>query len=103
MNSAGHGELSQALETLLKYLNRKGQLPSLQNFVIISIVEALLNAYTDIKVKINWDKLVELSINSPPFQLPLWIYALDKLSRLGAQTNIITELAQRKPLLSLSK
>jgi hypothetical protein len=97
------GELSQALETLLKYMHKKGQLPSLQNFILINIVESLLNAYTDIKVKINWDKLVELSINSPPFQLPLWVYALDKLSKIGAQTNIITELAQRKPLLSLSK
>jgi hypothetical protein len=92
------GELSQALETLLKYLNKKGQLPSLQNFIIINIVSALLNAYTDIKVKINWDKIVELSINSPPFQLPLWVYALDKLSKIGAQTNIITELSQRKKL-----
>jgi len=92
------GELSQALETLLKYLNKKGQLPSLQNFIIISIVNALLNAYTDIKVKINWDKLVELSINSPAIYSPLWLMALDKLSKLGAQTNIITELSQRKKL-----
>jgi len=96
--SAVTGELSQALETLLRYLNKKGQLPSLQNFILINIVSALLNTYTDIKVRINWDKLVELSINSPAYQSPLWVYALDKLSKIGAQTNIITELSQRKKL-----
>jgi hypothetical protein len=98
MSTVGTGELSQALETLLKYMNKKGQLPSLQNFILVSIIQSLLNAYTDIKVHINWDKIVELSINSPPFNLPLWVYALDKLSRLGATTNIITELSQRKKL-----
>jgi hypothetical protein len=92
------GELSQALQTLIEYLNKKGQLPSLQNFILISVVESLLNAYTDIKVKINWDKLVELSINSPAVSSPLWLLALDKLARLGATTNIITELSQRKKL-----
>jgi hypothetical protein len=92
------GELSQALETLIKYLNKKGQLPALQNFVLISIIQSLLNAYTDMKVRINWDKLIELSSNSPLVQAPLWLHALDKLSKLGAQTNIVTELSQRKKL-----
>jgi len=92
------GELSQALETLIKYLNRKGQLPNLQTFILISVIQSLINAYTDIKVRINWDKLVELSVNSPLQYPPLWLSALEKLSRLGAHTQIITELSQRKKL-----
>jgi hypothetical protein len=97
--STGYGELSQALNTLIKYLENKGQLPDIQSFVIISIIEALINSYTNIKVRINWDKLVQLSVNSPLTQSPpLWLYALDKLSKIGAQTNIITELSQRKKL-----
>jgi len=97
--SLNTGELSQALNTLIKYLEKKGQLPELQTFIIIAIIESLINTYTDIKVKINWDKLVELSINSPlHYNPPLWLLALDKLSKLGAQTNIITELSQRKKL-----
>jgi len=93
------GELSQALETLIRYLNKKGQLPNLQTFILISIIQSLINAYTDIKVKVNWDKLVELSVNSPlQYHPPLWLSALEKLSKLGAQTQIITELSQRKKL-----
>jgi hypothetical protein len=97
--STSTGELSQALNTLIKYLERKGQLPELQTFIIIAIIESLINTYTDIKVKIDWDKLVELSVNAPlQYSPPLWLHALDKLSKLGAQTNIITELSQRKKL-----
>jgi hypothetical protein len=97
--STSYGELSQALNVLVKYLENKGQLPDLQNFVVIAIIEALINSYTNIRVYINWDKLVQLSVNSP-LQLypPLWLFALDKLSKIGAQTNIITELSQRKKL-----
>ena len=97
--SSSYGELSQALNTLIKYLERKGQLPDLQNFIVIAILESLINTYTNIKVRINWDRLVELSINSPlHYNLPLWLHALDKLSKIGAQTQIITELSQRKKL-----
>lgn len=93
------GELSQALNTLIKYLERKGQLPDLQNFMVISIIQSLINSYTDIKITINWEKLVELSVNAPPqSQPPLWLQALDKLSKLGAQTQIITEVSQKKKL-----
>lgn len=93
------GELSQALNTLIKYLERKGQLPDLQNFMVINILQSLINSYTDIKVRIDWERLVELSVNAPPWsQPPLWISALDKLSRIGAQTQIITELSQKKKL-----
>jgi len=94
-----YGELSQALNTLIKYLERKGQLPDMQNFIVIAILESLINTYTDIKIHINWDKLVELSINAPRQTYPpLWIEALDKLTKIGAQTQIITELTQRKKL-----
>jgi hypothetical protein len=97
--STGYGELSQALNILVKYLENKGQLPDLQNFVVIAIIESLINSYTNIRVNINWDKLVQLSVNSPlALSPPLWLYALEKLARLGAQTNIITELSQRKKL-----
>lgn len=97
--SITYGELSQALNILVKYLENKGQLPDLQSFVIIAIIEALINSYTNIKIHINWDKLVQLSVNSPlTLAPPLWLYALDKLSKIGAQTNIITELSQRKKL-----
>jgi hypothetical protein len=96
---SSYGELSQALNTLIKYLEKKGQLPDLQNFIVIAILESLINTYTNIKVHINWDRLVELSINSPlHYNPPLWLLALEKLSRLGAQTQIITELSQRKKL-----
>lgn len=94
-----YGELSQALNTLIKYLENKGQLPDLQNFIVISILETLINAYTDIKITINWDKLITLSINAPrQASPPLWIEALDRLSKIGAQTQIITELSQKKKL-----
>lgn len=94
------GELSQALNTLIKYLEGKGQLPDLQNFMVINIIQSLINSYTDIKIKINWEKLVELSVNAPQqnHQAPLWLSALEKLSKLGAQTQIITEVSQRKKL-----
>lgn len=93
------GELSQALNTLIKYLEGKGQLPDLQNLIVISIIQSLINSYTDIKILIDWEKLIELSINAPPQnQPPLWIHALEKLSKLGAQTQIITELSQKKKL-----
>ena len=97
--SSSYGELSQALNVLVKYLENKGQLPELQSFIVIAIIEALINSYTSIRININWDKLVQLSVNSP-LQLspPLWLYALDKLSKIGAQTNIITEISQRKKL-----
>jgi len=94
-----YGELSQALNTLIKYLEKKGQLPDLQNFIVINILETLINAYTDIKIYINWDKLVELSINAPRQAYPpLWLEALERLARISAQTQIITELSQRKKL-----
>lgn len=93
------GELSQALNTLIKYLENKGQLPDLQNLIVISIIQSLINSYTDIKITIDWQRLIELSVNAPPqAQPPLWIQALDKLSKLGAQTQIITELSQKKKL-----
>jgi len=92
------GELSQALETLLKYLADKGQIPTLGDFILINILAGLINNYTGIKVRIDWDKLVKLSSNAPAISNPLWMLALEKLSRLGAQTQIITELSQRKKL-----
>jgi hypothetical protein len=52
--SSQYGELSQALNTLVKYLENKGQLPDLQNFIVIEILQTLINAYTDIKIYINW-------------------------------------------------
>ena len=97
--STGYGELSQALNILVKYLEGKGQLPDLQSVIVINVIQALINSYTRIRVHINWDKLVQLSVNSPMhLPAPLWLFALDKLSRIGAQTNIITELSQRKKL-----
>jgi antitoxin component HigA of HigAB toxin-antitoxin module len=97
--SSQYGELSQALNTLVKYLENKGQLPDLQNFIVIEILQTLINAYTDIKIYINWDKLVSLSINAPRQTYPpLWVDALEKLTKIGAQTQIITELSQRKKL-----
>jgi hypothetical protein len=94
-----YGELSQALNTLIRYLERKGQLPDVQSLIVISVLTALINNYTNVKVSINWDKLVELSVNAPRLHNPpLWIEALDKLTKLGAQTQIITELSQRKKL-----
>lgn len=97
--SGNLGELSQALNTLIKYLETKGQLPDLQNFMVINIILSLINSYTDIKISIDWERLVELSVNAPPQnQPPLWLQALDKLSKLGAQTQIITEVSQRKKL-----
>jgi hypothetical protein len=97
--SSQYGELSQALMVLLRYLDRKGQIPSLQDFVVINILEGLINNYTNIRLTINWDKLVELSINAPREHLPpLWLEALERLARISAQTQIITELSQRKKL-----
>jgi hypothetical protein len=96
-------ELSQALSTLLKYLERKGQLPQLSEFIILLMIQGLINNYTDIKLHVDWDKLVSLSVNSPMLRQPLWLLALEKLTRLGAQTNIVTELQQRKPLLTLKR
>ena len=98
-DTRGLGELSQALNTLIKYLEGKGQIPDLQNFMVISIIQSLINSYTDIKVVINWEKLVHLSVNAPPqAQPPLWLAALEKLSKIGAQTTIITEVSQKKKL-----
>jgi hypothetical protein len=94
-----YGELSQALNTLIKYLERKGQLPDVQSLIVISVLASLINNYTNVKVKIDWDKLVELSVNAPRlYNAPLWIEALERLTKLGAQTQIITELTQRKKL-----
>jgi hypothetical protein len=96
---SAYGELSQALSTLIKYMEKKGQLPDLQSLIVIDILKALINNYTDVKVHINWDKLVELSVNAPRQTLPpLWLEALEKLTKIGAQTQIITELSQRKKL-----
>jgi len=98
-DSKSYGELSQALNTLIKYLEKKGQLVDLQNFIVINIIQSLINSYTDIKITIDWERLVDLSVNAPPLnQPPLWITALDKLSKIGAQTQIITELSQKKKL-----
>jgi len=94
-----YGELSQALSVLLKYLEKKGQIPDLQDFIVVNILQTLINSYTNIKISINWDKLVELSVNAPrQIYPPLWIEALEKLTHIGAQTQIITEIAQRKKL-----
>jgi len=95
---SGQGELSQALMVLLRYLEGKGQIPKLGDFILINVIQGLINNYTGIKVKIDWEKLVSLSANAPATTNPLWILALDKLSKLGAQTQIITELSQRKKL-----
>lgn len=97
--SFSYGELSQALNTLIRYLEKKGQIPDIQSLLIISILTALINSYTNIRVTINWDKLIELSVNAPRvYNPPLWLEALDKLTKIGAQTQIITELSQRKKL-----
>lgn len=98
MTDKSLGELSQALQTLIKYLEDKGQLPDLQNFIVINIILSLINSYTDIKISINWEKLVKYSVNAPPQAQTLWLMALEKLSKLGAQTQIITEVSQRKKL-----
>jgi hypothetical protein len=96
-------ELSQALSTLLRYLENKGQLPQLSEFIILLMIQGLINNYTDIKLHVNWDKLVSLSVNSPPLRQPLWLHALERLTKLEAQTNIVTEIAQRKPLIKLKE
>jgi len=97
--STSYGELSQALNTLIRYMEKKGQLPDLQSLIVISVLSALINSYTNVRVSINWDKLVELSVNAPRlYNPPLWVEALERLTRLGAQTQIITELSQRKKL-----
>ena len=96
--SQSQGELSQALLVLLRYLEDKGQIPRLGDFIIIAMLEGLINNYTDIKIHIDWERLVKLSANAPAINQPLWLSALEKLSRLGAQTQIITELSQRKKL-----
>lgn len=95
---SNQGELSQALSVLLHYLKDKGQIPRLGDFILINMIAGLINNYTGIRVRINWDKLVMLSANAPAISTPLWLSALDKLSKLGATTNIITELSQRKKL-----
>jgi hypothetical protein len=80
-------------------MEKKGQLPDLQSLIVISILTALINNYTNVKVSINWDKLIELSVNAPRLHSPpLWVEALDKLTKIGAQTQIVTELSQRKKL-----
>jgi len=98
MSHQGQGELSQALLVLLQYLSDKGQIPHLGDFIIINVIEALINNYTDVRVRIDWENIVKLSVNAPAVSTPLWLQALEKLSRLGAQTQIITELSQRKKL-----
>ena len=98
-----YGELAQALSIIFTFMSDKGQIPALREFLILNIIQYLINAYTSAKIKIDWDKIVRLSINAPSLVDPLWLRALREVARLGAQTNIITELAQRKPLLSLSK
>jgi hypothetical protein len=84
-------------------MSDKGQIPALREFLILNIIQYLINSYTSAKIKIDWDKIVKLSINAPSLVDPLWLRALREIARLGAQTNIVTELSQRKPLLSLSK
>jgi len=96
--SQSQGELSQALTVLLKYLEDKGQIPRLGDFILIALIEGLLNNYTDIKIRIDWERLVKLSANAPTLSSPLWLSALEKLSKLGAQTQVITEISQRKKL-----
>jgi hypothetical protein len=98
-----YGELAQALTIIFGFLGDKGQIPALREFLLLNIIQYLINAYTSAKININWDKIVRLSINAPALTDPLWLRALREIARLGAQTNIITELAQRKPLVSLSK
>jgi hypothetical protein len=98
-----YGELAQALTIIFSFMSDKGQIPALREFLILNIIQYLINSYTSAKITIDWDKIVKLSINAPSLTDPLWLRALREIARLGAQTNIITELAQRKPLLSLSK
>jgi hypothetical protein len=102
-NQKAYGELAQALTIIFSFMSDKGQIPALREFLILNIIQYLINAYTSAKININWDKIVRLSINAPALTDPLWLRALREIARLGAQTNIITELAQRKPLVSLSK
>jgi hypothetical protein len=102
-NQKAYGELAQALSIIFSFMSDKGQIPALREFLILNIIQYLINAYTSAKISINWDKIVKLSINAPALTDPLWLRALREIARLGAQTNIITELAQRKPLVSLSK
>jgi hypothetical protein len=95
------GELSQALIILRDYIMNKGQLPHLNLFILILLLQSIINTYTSIKVKIDWDKLVSLSANSPALYEPLWLKALRELTRIGTTTNIITELHQKKRTLQL--
>jgi hypothetical protein len=96
------GELSQALTILLKeYIKDKGQLPHLNSFILILILQSIINTYTSIRVIIDWDKLVSLSANSPALFDPLWLKALREIAKLGSTTNIITELHQKKKTLQL--
>jgi hypothetical protein len=97
------GELAQALSLAFRFLENKGQIPVLREFIMLMIIEYLINNYTANKIRINWSEIVKLSINAPALADPLWLKALREISRLGAQTNIVTELQQRKPLLALRK
>jgi hypothetical protein len=95
------GELSQALTILREYIANKGQLPHLNSFILILILQSIINTYTSIRVNIDWEKLVSLSSNSPAMVEPLWLKALRELARVGSTTNIITELHQKKRMLQL--
>jgi len=91
------GEFAEALNILVKYLNGKGQLPRLQNLALLTIMEDAFRQEYGINI-VDYDRLIELSIHSPVVVKPLWIEAVEKITKINSQTNIVTELSKRKRL-----
>ncbi|MEM4433272.1 MAG: hypothetical protein QXT03_05625 [Desulfurococcaceae archaeon] len=89
--------MKEVIETLLKYADRKGQIPDIPNFFILANLSVILeNAYG---VRINWREIMEYwSVNAPVVREPLWLHVIKYLSNLNTKTEIITQVSKRKVL-----
>lgn len=95
------GDLAEALSIIMEYMRGKGQLPRLDKFLVFYIgIQHLARLYClHEKEILDLDALVEkYSINAPPIETPLWLKAINEIAKINHKTEIITQVAKRKPL-----
>lgn len=94
-------DLAEALQIIVNYANKKGQLPYLDRLLRYIIgIKALSRIYNiDENKIIDLNELIEkLSINAPVIAPPLWLKVVENLSKLNTKTEIIQQVSKRKLL-----
>jgi len=99
MSQTPASDLAQTIALFLEYMKGKGQLPHFDKFILLYLYQRALERRFKIPQIINWDEVVQMSINSPPLAPPLWLKAIESLTQINSRTEIVTQQFRKKGIL----